>query len=378
VIKHGIGTHGGYHRDWYGAPAIVDNELRPGIDIDAYQETVTLLVDVLTAPENAGRSLHDVLEETELRDDMREAMLWEFSGIIQRDPRDIDATSAGQILGREAPYTGIYELTDGYSELWRRTARPFTDRIELETPVSRVRHSAAGVEVTTARGTYTAQTAIITPSVGVLQSDLIAFDPPLPEAKAAAISGLQMGTMIKIGAHFRRPVWEAVPGYLETIGSRRSIAVPTAKYVDFWYLTWPSQAGTPLLVALLGAGSEELTGDHDRIVAAVRADLELAFGKDVVDAELQEVFVEDWVQHPYVRGYASSIPFGGYHFRADLAAPTPPLFWAGEACATDGHAETVEAAISTGRTAAVEALQSIRPYFVGRPDSRLDWSVAYD
>lgn len=44
------------------------------------------------------------------------------------------------------------------------------------------------VTVTTANGTeYTARYALVTQSLGVLKNGSIAFEPPLPEAKAAAI-----------------------------------------------------------------------------------------------------------------------------------------------------------------------------------------------
>lgn len=376
AIRHRMTTHGGYNKNWFGGPSVTNNELGPGTDLMAYQSAVTTSLQLLLDTANAGRSLQHVLDESGIGADTKEVLLWEFSGIIQRDPHQVDATSAGEILLREAPHTGIFELVEGYSELWRRMSAPFADRVLLNNPVTLIRHSADGVEVTAGRSTRRAATAIVTPSVGVLQSGTITFSPSPTAAKTEAIEGLQMGTMIKIGALFKRAFWEDIPGWAARMGEARAFSVPDANYVDYWYLTYPAQAGTPLLVALLGAGSEQLTGDSGRIKAAVRADLEIAFGAATVEENLVDILAEDWAADPFVRGYASSVPVGKHHLRAALAAPTPPLFWAGEACATDGHAETVEAAISTGRTAAIEALHSIRPFLVGRPDSRLDWSAA--
>ena len=67
-------------------------------------------------------------------------------------------------------------------------------------------------------------------------------------------------------------------------------------------------------------------------------------------------------------------PVGGASFRGDLAVPTAPLFWAGEATSTDGGAECVHGALTTGRRAAVEALHLLRPASVSDPASRLEWA----
>ena len=65
---------------------------------------------------------------------------------------------------------------------------------------------------------------------------------------------------------------------------------------------------------------------------------------------------------------------GGFHLRTDLAAPTPPLFWAGEATNTRGNASVVNGALEAGRRAAIEVLHGLRPMHVGRPET-MDWSL---
>jgi monoamine oxidase len=140
--------------------------------------------------------------------------------------------------------------------------------------------------------------------------------------------------------------------------------------VSFW-----DRPGPPALVTFLGAGSAlAVTGDRDRASALLLRALGDMFPETDVRSELVSLEVADWSADPWARGAVSVEPVGGGHFRADLAAPTPPLFWAGEAAATDGGAECVHGALTTGRRAAIEALHLLRPLSVADPASRLDWA----
>ena len=91
------------------------------------------------------------------------------------------------------------------------------------------------------------------------------------------------------------------------------------------------------------------------------------FPETDVGAELVRLEVADWPADPWARGAVSVEPVGGAHLRAELALPTPPLFWAGEATATDGGAECVHGALTTGRRAVLEALHLLRPASVTDP-----------
>ena len=63
---------------------------------------------------------------------------------------------------------------------------------------------------------------------------------------------------------------------------------------------------------------------------------------------------------------------------ANVIAPppltyVPPLFWAGEATHTRGHAACVHGALETGRRAAFEALHAIQSMYAAGPETPLDW-----
>ena len=92
-----------------------------------------------------------------------------------------------------------------------------------------------------------------------------------------------------------------------------------------------------------------------------------------LESELVSVVVSDWAAEPWTRGGISVVPVGHYHVRADLAAPSPPLFWAGEATHTRGHAECVHGALETGRRAAFEVIHATQPMYAAGPETPLDW-----
>ncbi|KAI1096616.1 putative flavin-containing polyamine oxidase [Rostrohypoxylon terebratum] len=82
-------------------------------------------------------------------------------------------------------------------------------RLLLETVVKTISYGPEGVIVQLEDGgCIEAQHAITTFSVGVLQNDVIEFDPPLPRWKREAIEQFQMGTYTKIFLQFNETFWD--------------------------------------------------------------------------------------------------------------------------------------------------------------------------
>ena len=76
-------------------------------------------------------------------------------------------------------------------------------RLLLNTIVTNITYSDSGVAVVTDNGScITADYAICTFSLGVLQNDVLGFDPALPHWKQRAIETFQMGTYTKIFMQF--------------------------------------------------------------------------------------------------------------------------------------------------------------------------------
>lgn len=120
---------------------------------------------------------------------------WEAAQISAADPwrfsvRDWSANDLGgaNIL----PQGGVGALV-------LRRLLPLAGEVRLSTPVRRVLWGGPGVTVETDSGTLRARAAIVTASAGVLAAGTIAFGPNLPAATQAALAGLPMGLLTKIG-----------------------------------------------------------------------------------------------------------------------------------------------------------------------------------
>jgi monoamine oxidase len=79
--------------------------------------------------------------------------------------------------------------------------------IKLDTAVEGIRYAGEQVELLTNRGHYTADQLIVTVPLGVLKAGTIAFDPPLPPAKLAAIDRIGFGFYEKLALRFDRFYW---------------------------------------------------------------------------------------------------------------------------------------------------------------------------
>ncbi len=77
------------------------------------------------------------------------------------------------------------------------------ERLLLNTVVTNISHTDAGVTITNKDGSCIAASyTILTVSLGVLQNEMITFYPPLPAWKQSAIATFQMGTYTKIFLQF--------------------------------------------------------------------------------------------------------------------------------------------------------------------------------
>ncbi|KAA1475714.1 amine oxidase [Dentipellis sp. KUC8613] len=98
----------------------------------------------------------------------------------------------------------------GFAHLIKAEADEFLkpEQVLLNTTVKSIAYSAHGVSVTLVNGTkISADYAITTFSLGVLQNDDITFDPSLPEWKQEAIQSMTMATYTKIFLQFPENFW---------------------------------------------------------------------------------------------------------------------------------------------------------------------------
>ncbi len=223
-------------------------------------------------------------------------------------------------------------LPNGYGQLVAHLSRGL--QIRPDTAVTRIDHRGTTVTLTTTQGTVTADRVIVTVPLGVLKTDAIAFDPPLPEAKSQAIQRLGFGLLDKVVLRFDEPHWAAEPDVFGVVGADAPVSdvLNGLRFSD-----------TPLLVGLRAAGNaldREALSDR-AAVEQVRATLGLP--------EPAGALVTRWAADPFARGSYSFLAVGSSpDDQRALAEPVGDrLHFAGEATQEEFFA-TVHGAYLSG------------------------------
>jgi monoamine oxidase len=243
-----------------------------------------------------------------------------------------------------------WPVVDGLGDLVARSAEGV--RAELATAARRINWGRrGGVTVETDRGTIEARQAIVTVSMGVLQSGVIRFDPALPNWALGAIDALPMGSMNKIVIGFRRNVFGDVAHglWMSSAADRQAVECvirPGGENIVI------GMVGGAFGKQLAAAGADAMA---DYLVSAL-CDL---FGNAVRDALEPRQLLVDWDANPFTAGcYAAAKP-GHADARAILGTPVGErLHFAGEALHTR-YVGDVHGAHYSGIDAARRALESL-------------------
>ena len=243
---------------------------------------------------------------------------------------------------------GDYRILDGYDAYYEQLADGLD--IRLGSVVESIDWGSA-VQVTTAAGeAHRADAAIVTLPLGVLQAGRVAFSPPLPPHKHAALAGLKMGPVMKMVYLFDEPIMD--PG----IGAIYARGNPPM----WWSPSLGRDGGQVVWTAFL-------TGDYARELLPLGEEAALKIGLETLRREIGKpelAYVKArWVNWPEdefaLGGYSACLP-GHFDARDKLALPTPPLYWAGEASAPHHLTAMVHGAYYTGQRAAREILDRER------------------
>ncbi|MTE24679.1 FAD-dependent oxidoreductase [Microbacterium sp. ZXX196] len=146
--------------------------------------------------------------------------------------------------------------------------------VTYSTPVSGVIYDDTGVSLRLATGeALTFDRVVVTVPIGVLQTDAIAFDPPLPFAHRGAISALEMGAIEVVWLRFDEPFWETEAGLWHVVGplTPEETASPTPtptpgaeaavdRTIRSWVNLMPA-TGEPILVGIVGGPAARAVAD---------------------------------------------------------------------------------------------------------------------
>lgn len=279
---------------------------------------------------------------------------------------DIDAIGVrgpaeeSALADEEFGYTN-FQVVEGYDALISRRAAPLVDRIRLETRVTAVRSSGRGARIETVdrngeEGALRAKRVVVTLPLGVLKSDAVLFDPPLPERKRAAIRAIAFGDAMVVLLRLRGD------NLAERLGD---FGLLWGEGPTSFHRPYVATRDPPSILDGFVIGREarrRATLSEKEIVDLTVGDLQAIVPPSVHVGRVDAFACSRWPVHPFSRGGYSFLPPGAsLQHRRDLAEPVDGvLFFAGEATHTQGEAATVHGAIETGYRAAAEVTQSPR------------------
>lgn len=306
------------------------------------------LPDVPARPlESFGRYLQRIGFEPAQIDYVRRA----FANAAGESLRHLDAASMlDSITGAGDTGHEDFRIVEGYGAVLE--ALGIGAEIRTRAQVERVEQTAEGVSAfTTAGDEFAAKLLVCTLPVGVLAAGDVEFVPGLPPATLQALRGLGMGPAVKCVYRFREPI--TPPGIKAIYASGRAPMWWTPSFGhETDAVVWTAFLTGDAAMDLLRRGEEEALDDA---LESLRRELGRP-GLQAVDAQLV-----DWVSDPYARGGYSYVRPGHRGARELLAEPTPPILWAGEATSPEADAATVHGALQSGRRAAREVLELLKP-----------------
>ncbi len=239
-----------------------------------------------------------------------------------------------------------YRILDGYDSYYQGLADGLDIRLNC---VVRTIDWADGVRAITDGGEdYSADVAVITLPLGLLQSGRLRFAPALPPMKKEALSGLKMGPVMKLVYLFDEPLLASSIGAIYARGNPPM----------WWSPSLGREGGATVWTGFF-------SGDYAREMLALGEEQAIQKGletlrQEIGDPTLQYVKARwvNWPEDPYaLGGYSVCLP-GHYEAREKLAKATPPLYWAGEASAPHHLTAMVHGAYFTGQRAAQEIVES--------------------
>ncbi|ESW20893.1 hypothetical protein PHAVU_005G023400 [Phaseolus vulgaris] len=219
----------------------------------------------------------------------------------------------------------LYKMAEEF--LFTSEGRILDNRLKLNKVVRELQYSKSGVTVKTEDGcVYEANYVILSVSIGVLQSDLLSFNPPLPRWKLEAIEKCDVMVYTKIFLKFPYKFWPSGPEkeFFIYAHERRG-------YYTFWQHMENAYPGSNILVVTLtNEESKRVEAQPDeetlREAMAVLRDM---FGSGIPNAI--DILVPRWWNNRFQRGSYSNYPIISNHkLFHNIKAPVGRIFFTGE------------------------------------------------
>ncbi len=313
------------------------------------------------------------LEQEDVAPELRGNATGYVEGFNAADTQEasVRALSLQQAAEEEIGGDAVLHVDGGYAQLPERLA----GRARQAGVIFRMRAHVCGLEWSAGTVTavlvdgerVTAEAAVITLPLGVLQSGSVVFKPE-PGTVLQHAARMRMGEVCRMTLRFRERWWasldhpeaEALARMSFLIGSDREAEHTKPRFGVFWT---PFPTLDPVIIAWRGGPTAELFASlNDHAIAHLAcAELAHIFGlpREAVLNQLASHHRHDWTHDPLFRGSYSWVPVGAADASAKMSEPVEnTLFFAGEHTDTTGHWGTVHGAMRSGIRTAKQVLSA--------------------
>lgn len=282
----------------------------------------------------------------------------------------VHALAVQQRAEEETGADQVFRVREGYDrvpEFLAEKLREAGARIELLRPVEKIEWQRGHVAVFARDGgeltQYTAEQAVITLPLGVLQQLGVVFQ-PIPDALIAA-NQLAMGPVRRFTLLFGERWWAT---HDDVMLPKMSFLFADEAMPPVWWTAHPWETRT--LTGWIGGPRSEAFDQCTREQIG-----------DIACQQLAEIFslplsylrgqliccaTHDWQTDPWSCGAYSYVPAGALDAVLKMATPVrDTLFFAGEHTDTTGHWGTVHAAMRSGERAAKQVIVSRTAHTAG-------------
>ena len=210
---------------------------------------------------------------------------------------------------------------------------PHDPRLKLGTRVYRVRNGDSCVCVDTVsssleRKTYCGKRALVTFSIGVLQSPVVQFVPHLPRWKQEAINMFSMNHIHRLFLKYKEPFWDNVT-FIDRLDEVKG-RYPAFQPLDYYRYNI-SQSAHVIVFTVIGEQAEIMVKQP---ISEIKHDVKKVFEEMYPDATIpdpEDILVTDWKNDPLYLGSAPNKAIGATDSTYNiLAAPVGRLFFSGD------------------------------------------------
>lgn len=241
-------------------------------------------------------------------------------GIENENAAELDKASAIGYYKESDKITGPDLLVvDGYDSILKKLLGDI--KVHYNQIVKKIDYTGSVAKIYTNDKVFESELVIVTLPVGVLQKNIIQFNPALPKEKVEAISKIPFGVFNKLILEFESSFWKSNQTLFYQLNNIKS------QQQDL-ILNLEPFLNKPVLAFLFSGENAKNFEKDEKAVIKAQKELHDIFGKKI--PEPSRVIRTNWFSDPYSNGSYTFSARNMNYLTQEYSKPIKNLFFAGE------------------------------------------------